>query len=86
MRSNALRANPSFLDGMAVDHLEVEDIQLEAVTDAPAERVPLSNCRVIEIPMKVVIDDYPVGDNWCELVPLKGGVTEREVNHDCATC
>ena len=85
MRSNAVLAPASCLDDVEVDFLEMEAIELLANADAPATPVPVREHQVIEIPMQIVIHEFPVGDNWCELLPWKKGITDnKEVNHDCA--
>ena len=85
MRSNAVLAPASCQDDVEVDFLEMEVIELLANADAPVTPVDVCDHQVIEIPMRVVIHEFPVGDNWCELLPRKKGITDnKEVNHDCA--
>ena len=57
--------------GIQVEELPVDCIELVAATDTPHEEIDPEGCEVIELPTEVIIYDYPVHTNWCEVVPRR---------------
>ena len=57
--------------GIRVEELPVDCIELVAATDTPLEEIDQEGCEVIELPTEVIIYDYPVHTNWCEVVPRR---------------
>ena len=57
--------------GIQVEELPVDCIELDAATDTPHEEIDPERCEVIELPTEVIIYDYPVHTNWCEVVPRR---------------
>jgi hypothetical protein len=57
--------------GIQVEELPVDCIELDAATDTPHEEIDPEGCEVIELPTEVIIYDYPVHTNWCEVVPRR---------------
>ena len=57
--------------GIQVEELPVDCIELVAATDTPHEEIDPERCEVIELPTEVIIYDYPVHTNWCEVVPRR---------------
>ena len=57
--------------GIQVEELTLDCIELGAASDAPLEEIDPEGCEVIELPTEVIIYDYPVHTNWCEVVPRR---------------
>ena len=57
--------------GIRVEELTLDCIELGAASDAPLEEIDPEGCEVIELPTEVIIYDYPVHTNWCEVVPRR---------------
>ena len=57
--------------GIQIEELTLDCIELGAASDAPLEEIDPEGCEVIELPTEVIIYDYPVHTNWCEVVPRR---------------
>ena len=57
--------------GIQVEELTLDCIELGAASDSPLEEIDPDGCEVIELPTEVIIYDYPVHTNWCEVVPRR---------------
>ena len=57
--------------GIQVEEFPLDCIELVAATDTPHEEIDPEGCEVIELPTEVIIYDYPVHTNWCEVVPRR---------------
>ena len=57
--------------GIQIEVLTLDCIELGAASDAPLEEIDPEGCEVIELPTEVIIYDYPVHTNWCEVVPRR---------------
>ena len=63
--------------GIRVEELTLDCIELGAASDAPLEEIDPDGCEVIELQTEVIIFDYPVHTNWCEVVPRRSNRTKR---------
>ena len=63
--------------GIQVEELPVDCIELDAATDTPHEEIDPEGCEVIELPTEVIIYDYPVHTNWCEVVPRRSNRPQK---------
>ena len=63
--------------GIQVEELPVDCIELDAATDTPHEEIDPEGCEVIELPTEVIIYDYPVHTNWCEVVPRRNNQPQK---------
>ena len=63
--------------GIRVEELTLDCIELGAASDAPLEEIDLEGCEVIELATEVVIYDYPVHTNWCEVIPRRNNQPQK---------
>ena len=63
--------------GIQVEELPVDCIELVAATDTPHEEIDPEGCEVIELPTEVIIYDYPVHTNWCEVIPRRNNQPQK---------
>lgn len=63
--------------GIRVEELTLDCIELGAASDAPLEEIDPEGCEVIELPTEVIIYDYPVHTNWCEVVPRRNNQPQK---------
>ena len=63
--------------GIRVEELTLDCIELGAASDAPLEEIDPDGCEVIELPTEVIIYDYPVHTNWCEVVPRRNNQPQK---------
>lgn len=63
--------------GIRVEELTLDCIELGAASDAPLEEIDPEGCEVIELPTEVIIYDYPVHTNWCEVIPRRNNQPQK---------
>ena len=63
--------------GIQVEELTLECIEINSGLDRPPEEIDPDGCEVIELQTEVIIFDYPVHTNWCEVVPRRSNRTKR---------
>lgn len=63
--------------GIQVEELTMDCIELVAASDSPLEEIDPDGCEVIELPTEVVIYDYPVHTNWCEVIPRRNNQPQK---------
>ena len=63
--------------GIRVEELTLDCIELGAASDAPLEEIDPDGCEVIELPTEVIIYDYPVHTNWCEVIPRRNNQPQK---------
>ena len=63
--------------GIQVEELTLECIEINSEHDLPPEDIDPEGCEVIELQTEVIIFDYPVHTNWCEVVPRRSNRTKR---------
>ena len=63
--------------GIQVEELTLECIEINSEHDLPPEEIDPEGCEVIELQTEVIIFDYPVHTNWCEVVPRRNNRTKR---------
>ena len=63
--------------GIQVEELTMDCIELVAASDTPLEEIDPEGCEVIELPTEVVIFDYPVHTNWCEVIPRRNNHPQK---------
>ena len=63
--------------GIQVEELTLECIEINSELDRPPEEIDPDGCEVIELQTEVIIFDYPVHTNWCEVVPRRSNRTKR---------
>lgn len=63
--------------GIQVEELTLDCIELGAASDSPLEEIDPDGCEVIELPTEVIIYDYPVHTNWCEVVPRRNNQPQK---------
>ena len=63
--------------GIQIEELTLDCIELGAASDAPLEEIDPEGCEVIELPTEVIIYDYPVHTNWCEVVPRRDNQPQK---------
>ncbi len=63
--------------GIRVEELTLDCIELGAASDAPLEEIDPEGCEVIELPTEVIIYDYPVRTNWCEVIPRRNNQPQK---------
>ena len=63
--------------GIQVEELTLECIEINSELDRPPEEIDPDGCEVIELQTEVIIFDYPVHTNWCEVVPRRNNRTKR---------
>lgn len=65
--------------GIEVIELPIIEYKLMSVPDEPAEVVPVEDCEVIDLfTEEVVIHEYPVGADWCEIISHRNEHVEEE--------
>ncbi len=63
--------------GIQVEELTLECIEINSELDRPPEEIDPDGCEVIELQTEVIIFDYPVHTNWCEVVPRRSNRTQK---------
>ena len=63
--------------GIRVEELTLDCIELGAASDASLEEIDPEGCEVIELPTEVIIYDYPVHTNWCEVIPRRNNQPQK---------
>ncbi len=63
--------------GIQVEELTMECIEINGDLDSPQEEISPDGCEVIELQTEVIIFDYPVHTNWCEVVPRRSNRTQK---------
>ena len=63
--------------GIQIEELTLDCIELGAASDAPLEEIDPEGCEVIELPTEVIIYDYPVHTNWCEVIPRRNNQPQK---------
>ena len=63
--------------GIQVEELTLECIEINSEHDLPPEDIDPEGCEVIELQTEVIIFDYPVHTNWCEVVPRRSNRTQK---------
>ena len=63
--------------GIRVEELTLDCIELGAASDASLEEIDPEGCEVIELPTEVIIYDYPVRTNWCEVIPRRSNQPQK---------
>ena len=63
--------------GIQVEALSMECIEINGNLDAPQEEISPEGCEVIELQTEVIIFDYPVHTNWCEVVPRRSNRPQK---------
>ena len=63
--------------GIQIEELTLDCIELGAASDTPLEEIDPDGCEVIELPTEVIIYDYPVHTNWCEVVPRRNNQPQK---------
>lgn len=81
MSSNEMRQILAHLpDGVGIDLVrygislqshELETVEIEPLPEERPEQISTDGCVVIEMPTEVVIYDYPITGNWCEVLPAR---------------
>ena len=63
--------------GIQVEELTMDCIELVAASDTQPQEIDPDGCEVIELPTEVIIYDYPVHTNWCEVIPRRNNQPQK---------
>ena len=63
--------------GIQIEELSLDCIVLGAASDAPLGEIDPEGCEGVELPTEVIIYDYPVHTNWCEVIPRRNNQPQK---------
>ena len=75
-----METNASTLGGLPAEvctDLARYGIQVEELPVDCIEQIDPEGCEVIELPTEVIIYDYPVRTNWCEVIPRRNNQPQK---------